>query len=75
MTREDAEEILAAAGGASDDAFPLFEASLACAVHEDPSRDPEPARALAEQAAARLAEHIARPSTRPWPRPWPGICV
>jgi regulator of sirC expression with transglutaminase-like and TPR domain len=59
MTREEAEQVLTAAGQASDEAFPLFEASLACAVHEDPTRDPEPARALAEQAAERLAEHIA----------------
>ena len=59
MTREDAEEFLTAAGKASDEAFPLFEATLACAVHEDPSRDPRPTRALAEQAAERLSARMA----------------
>ena len=59
MTREEAEAVLAAAGRASNEVFPLFEASLACAVHEDPTRDPEPARVMAEQAAARLSEHMA----------------
>ena len=59
MTREDAEDILSAAGAASDETFPLFEASLACAVHEDPSRDPELARVMARQAAERLSAHMA----------------
>jgi regulator of sirC expression with transglutaminase-like and TPR domain len=62
MTREEATQILAAAGRAGDDDFPLFEAALACAIHENPDRDPEPARALAAQAAERMAEHAANAS-------------
>lgn len=58
MTREDAELVLATAGETPDAAFPLLEAALACAVHEVPFRDPAPARALAEAAAARLADRL-----------------
>ncbi|MBQ1543427.1 hypothetical protein C5708_05360 [Caulobacter sp. CCUG 60055] len=60
MTRDEAETVLAEAGRCADGAFPLFEAALACAVHDDPARDPEPARALAREAAARLTERLAR---------------
>ena len=55
MTRELAEEALAKAGAASDEDFPLFEASLACALHEAPDRDADHVRALAAEAAERLA--------------------
>jgi len=55
MTQEDAERALAAAGAAPDNRFPLFEAALSCALHEDPTRDPELARALMEEAAKLLA--------------------
>jgi regulator of sirC expression with transglutaminase-like and TPR domain len=58
MTREMAEQTLAQAGAAADDAFPLFEAALACALHEDPERDPNAARSLAAEAADRLAERL-----------------
>jgi regulator of sirC expression with transglutaminase-like and TPR domain len=58
MTREEAEEVLVKAGAASDDAFPLFEASLACALHEAPARDAAPARDLADEAADRLAARL-----------------
>lgn len=54
MTREEAEAILIKAGEGPDEGFPLFEAALACAVHDDPSRDTAPAIALAEDAAERL---------------------
>lgn len=54
MTRDEAEQALAAAT-AQDRAFPLFEAALACAVHDDPARDIEPVRSLAAQIAERLA--------------------
>ena len=47
MTRDDAIEVLEAAGQVEDDAFPLFEAALACALHDDPRRDAQPARVLA----------------------------
>jgi hypothetical protein len=37
MTREEAEALLTEAGEGSDKTFPLFEAALACAVHDDPT--------------------------------------
>jgi regulator of sirC expression with transglutaminase-like and TPR domain len=58
MTRSDAEAVLAAAGAVSNDAFNLFEAALACALHETPERDPGPARRLASEAAERLQERL-----------------
>lgn len=57
MTREEAEQALAGAG-AAEGAFPLFEAALACAAHDDPTRDVQPARALAAQIAERLARRL-----------------
>ncbi len=54
MTREEAEEILTKAGESPDEGFPLFEAALACAVHDDPSRDTTPAMDLARDAVERL---------------------
>ncbi len=60
MTREQAEAALAAAGAASDEAFPLFEAAIACALHETPDRDPEPARALTREAVERLKARLGR---------------
>ena len=51
MTREEAEQALAAAGTAPDDRFPLFEACLSCALHENPARDAAMARGLADEAA------------------------
>ena len=41
MTRDEAEGFLTEIGGKADGGFPLLEAALACAVHEDPGRDPE----------------------------------
>ena len=58
MTREDAEQLLADAGEAEDRDFPLLEAALACAVHEEPERDPAPVRALCEQVADRLRRRL-----------------
>lgn len=58
MTRDDAIAILTEAGQAEDDAFPLLEAAVACAIHDYPFRDPEPVRTLANHAAERLAERI-----------------
>ena len=60
MTRGEAEEALAAAGAAPDERFPLFEATLSCALHEDPSRDPAPARALLDEAEDRLRSRLKR---------------
>jgi len=62
MTREEAEAALTAAGVAVDDAFPLFDAAIACALHETPGRDPEPARALTAEAAERLKRRLGRES-------------
>ena len=59
MTRDEAETLLTEAGQAEDNAFPLLEAAIACAVHDYPFRDPEPVRTLARNAAERLAERIA----------------
>ena len=58
MTREEAEIVLEEAGRAEDDAFPLLDAAIACALHDYPFRDPSPARVLADAAAERLAERI-----------------
>ena len=58
MTRDEAIEALTEAGKAPDDAFPLLEAAIACAIHDYPLRDPEPVRTLAAAAAERLAERI-----------------
>ena len=58
MTRDEAIEALTEAGKAADDAFPLLEAAIACAIHDYPLRDPEPVRTLAAAAAERLAERI-----------------
>jgi regulator of sirC expression with transglutaminase-like and TPR domain len=58
MTRDDAERVLITAGETPDADFPLLEATIACAIHEAPFRDPEPVRALAAAAADRLAERL-----------------
>lgn len=58
VTREEAEAILASAGRAEDDAFPLLEAAIGCAIHDYPFRDPEPVRVLARNAGERLKERI-----------------
>lgn len=58
MTRDDAVNLLTDAGQAEDEAFPLLEAAIACAIHDYPFRDPEPVRVLARNAAERLAERI-----------------
>ncbi|MFN3521512.1 MAG: SirB1 family protein [Phenylobacterium sp.] len=59
MTREDAETLLLEAGASPDQGFPLFEAAVACALHEDPARDPAQTRALAQSGIERLAERLA----------------
>jgi len=62
MDREQAESFLAEVGRGADDGFPLMEAAIACAIHEDPTRDPALARDLTAQAAERLAERLKRES-------------
>jgi regulator of sirC expression with transglutaminase-like and TPR domain len=58
MNRDQAERFLAEVGKTPEKDFPLLEAALACAMHEDPARDPEPARQLASEAEARLKSRL-----------------
>ncbi|MES2035010.1 MAG: transglutaminase family protein [Pseudomonadota bacterium] len=58
MTQEEAEAFLTEAGRAADDAFPLFEAALACAVHDDPDRDAAAAQAFADEGAEHLRRRL-----------------
>jgi regulator of sirC expression with transglutaminase-like and TPR domain len=58
MTREEAERSLRDAAAFAQGAFPLLEAALACAAHDDPARQIEPVRALARQIADRLAARL-----------------
>jgi len=62
MTRDEAESFLADIGAKPDAGFPLLEAALACAVHEDPSRDPAPVRSFAAEAVERLSARLERES-------------
>jgi regulator of sirC expression with transglutaminase-like and TPR domain len=62
MTRQEAEGYLAEAGQGADDKFPLLEAAVACAIHEDPSRDPAVARELTAEAVGRLKGRLQRES-------------
>ena len=62
MTRDEAESVLTEAGLAEEEAFPLLEAAIACAIHDYPFRDPEPVRTLAANAAERLAERVGSES-------------
>ncbi|ATQ44718.1 SirB1 family protein [Caulobacter mirabilis] len=62
MTREEAEHFLADAGRLADEAFPLFAAALACAVHDDPERDVDQAQVVADEGAVRLAARLERES-------------
>lgn len=58
MDRADAEALLVEAGAAKDAEFPLLEASIACAIHEDPIRDPAIARDLAARGVERLSHRL-----------------
>ena len=62
MTREEAETVLTSAGKADDNDFPLLEAAIACAVHENPERDADHARELGEEAVFRLKERLQQES-------------
>lgn len=62
MTQDEAESVLREAGGTSDDDFPLLEAAIACAVHEDPARDATLARDLAKIGVERLSDRLRRES-------------
>ena len=58
MTQEEAETLLRDAGHAPDDAFPLLDAAVACAVHEDPGRDPKLALEMARLGVERLSDRL-----------------
>src|SRR5581483_11789974 len=62
MTRDEAEGFLRDVGETADGGFPLLEAALACAVHEDPARDPDDVRSFAADAARRLRSRLKRES-------------
>lgn len=62
MNRPEAEEALRQAGAAEEDAFPLLEAAIACAVHEDPRRDPAPVHDLAKAGVERLSQRLGAES-------------
>jgi len=62
MGREEAEAILLEAGGRTDGDFPLLEAAIACAIHEDPSRDPQAARDLGVASVDRLKQRLKQES-------------
>ena len=62
MTRKEAEAFLTEVGRSAGGRFPLLEAALACAVHEDPSRDPVLVRSFAADAAERLSARLERES-------------
>ena len=62
MDRQDTEAALRRLGEAPEETFDLFETALACALHEDPTRDPAPAREIVRHAAERLS---ALSSARP----------
>jgi regulator of sirC expression with transglutaminase-like and TPR domain len=58
VTREEAEAAIAAAGAMADSSFPLFEAAIACSLHEDPTGDVEHARACAAEAVDRVRARL-----------------
>ncbi|HXQ46392.1 MAG TPA: transglutaminase family protein [Caulobacteraceae bacterium] len=49
---------MAAAGATPDSAFPLFEAAIACSLHDDPGGDAENARACAAEAVERVRARL-----------------
>ena len=62
MTRDEARSLLSLAGEAAEEAFPLFDAALACAMHEDPARDPTATWGLMAQVTDRLKRRLAEES-------------
>ena len=63
MTRDDAAEFLIKAGQAEDDEFPLLEAVIACALHDDPRRDPQGVRHFVETATDHLLGRLNKTSS------------
>lgn len=63
MTRDEAEALIGQAGRlAPGDDFPLLEAAVACAIHDDPARDPQVVRDLAAVGVERLTARLRRES-------------
>lgn len=63
MNRQEAEDALRRAGDApEDEAFPLFEAAIACAVHENPERSVTEVRAFADAGVERLSQRLGSES-------------
>ena len=62
MDREEATAVLAEAGRAAKGAFPLMEAAIACAVHEEPARDVDAARDMAARGIDFLSDRLKRES-------------
>lgn len=58
MTRAEAEHKLVEAGRCTDGDFPLLEAAIACAIHEDPSREAQAARDMADAGVERLSHRL-----------------
>ena len=56
MGRDEAESFLLDAGARANGDFPLLDAAIACAIHEDPTRDAQAAHDL----GARGVEHLSR---------------
>src|SRR5258708_2945831 len=53
---------LAGGGGRGDRGLPRLEGGVACAIHEDPSRDPQPPRDLGEAGVERLRLRLKQES-------------
>ena len=58
MTREEAERVLTEAGKAGDAGFPLFDAAVACAIHDFPERDTAAAADMMQDGVAHLNEQL-----------------
>jgi regulator of sirC expression with transglutaminase-like and TPR domain len=62
MDHDEAEHILSEAGAAPDGEFPLLEAAIACAIHEEPARDAQVARDMGAMGVDRLTQRLKRES-------------
>jgi regulator of sirC expression with transglutaminase-like and TPR domain len=60
MTREEAERVLTEAGRAGETGFPLFEAAVACAIHDFPERDTSAAVEMMDDGVQHLTEQLNR---------------
>jgi regulator of sirC expression with transglutaminase-like and TPR domain len=60
---EEALDLLAEAGRADDAQFPLFDAAVACALHDDDARSTDQAYAVMEEAISRLRWRLESQAT------------